>query len=317
MDRVLFLAYLLILTGLTSTIMVTYPVSGSLVPELLFRDGNGSSHPVYLNQSSDSAIPVMHYGNPELPPLVRAAIDHIDFQLSNKTSCEVKVYFSPNPGFVNISISRIASDFIVSRPEWRGNCSKVSVTADLFVNWAEDTIRTHWMLKRLYPSYISIFRRNNPGSIHPVHIRYWYTGVTKPVIRYSGDKLPADVSSYAEAIEFETSHETTAQVMIYMHSDIGVAGMISSTRIAEFIMSRPEWIGDRSRVSVITEIYLHWLAENLMPLCSRDQVIDALYRYYVIGIDDNRISPVHPIHLGYYYTGLNGTPIMDPILKKI
>ncbi|PKL60715.1 MAG: hypothetical protein CVV33_01235 [Methanomicrobiales archaeon HGW-Methanomicrobiales-4] len=297
--------------------MVVEPVSGSPISGLFPGDMDQSSHPLYLNRTAHSTIPVMHYDNGDLPFPLREAIDHIDFQISNKTSSRVLVFFSHNPGFVNISVSRLASDFIVNRPEWVGNLSHESVTTQLFMNWAEDTIKSYRILHNFYPAYIFIFRNNKHSSLNPVYINYWYEKKIKPVIRYNGQDLSDDVSRYVDAIEFQTSNQANAQVMIYMHPDIGIAGCMPSTRIADFVMSRPEWKGDRSRMSVIVEIYLHWLADNLMPLCSRDQILDALYMDYVIGSGDNRTSPVCPIHLGYYYTGLNGTPIMDPILKRI
>lgn len=317
MSRVLFQSGIEIFISLTFIFVMVGSVSGSPVSGLFPGEEDQGSHPVYLNMTAHSSIPVMHYDNQDLPLPLREAIDHIDFQISNKTSYQVLVFFSHNPGFVNISVSRIASDFIVSRPEWAGNLSRESVTTTLFMDWAEDTLKSYRILHFFYPLYISIFRNNKHSSLNPVYIDYWYQNKIKSVSRYNETDLSDDMSRYVDAMEFQMSNETNAQVLIYMHSDVGIAGWMPSTRIADFVMSRPEWKGDRSKISIIVEIYLHWLADNLKPLFSRDQILEAIYTDYVIGTLDNRTSPIRPIHLGYYYTGLKDTPIMDPILKRI
>lgn len=93
--------------------------------------------------------------------------------------------------------------------------------------------------------------------------------------------------------------------------------MKKSGDVADFIMNRREWIGDRSRPSVQEEIYFHWIADNVAPIFQSDPKLKAYYKVNVIGRDDHRVSPARPIHLGYNYAGLNGTPYMDPYLKEI
>jgi hypothetical protein len=299
------------------TLLFVGIVNGTPVPDYFNENISESNHPIYLDRTSDSYIPVMRYSRENLPQLIKKDIDHIDFQISNMSWSNVMVYFSENPGLVNISISRITSEFIVSRPEWIGNRSAESLTAQIFLNWAEDTMKTHRFFKYFYPSYISIIKGGVPGSIHPTYLSYWYLIKSKPVIRYSEYNIPADISKYVDAIEFQASKETDDQVMIYMHPDINVVSLTASIKIADFIMRSPHWIGDRSRISVITEIYLHWFADNIGVAFKRQIILNTIYTFFVIGSEDNRTSPIYPIHLGYYYRGLNKTPVMDPFLQRI
>ncbi len=138
-----------------------------------------------------------------------------------------------------------------------------------------------------------------------------------PVIRYTNSNLPDKIRSYVDHIDFQTRTTVHGQVYIYFFLPAGSASMKKSGDVTDFILSRSEWAGDRSRPSVQEEIYFHWIAENLGPLFQLDPKLQAYYKKNVIGNKDTRNSPVHPIHLGYFYAGLDDTPYMDPYLKKI
>ncbi len=44
----------------------------------------GIYHPVFLNKTIDSSIPVMQYNNQEIPISLKGIIDHIDLAPSEK-----------------------------------------------------------------------------------------------------------------------------------------------------------------------------------------------------------------------------------------
>jgi hypothetical protein len=274
-------------------------------------------YPIYLNKTNDSKIPVNRYRNDSIPPQLKNSIDYIDFQLSNKTYAQVLIYFTRNPGSVNGTLSNYLSDFITHRPEWKGNVSSDSVAASIYMGWAQETIRYDPFLKYVYPYYLVIFERNKAISIHPLRIPYWYSSKNSTTVSFTHLDLPPIMQEYISSISYETNNKTNGQVYIYFSDTSRLADWSESSQIADFIMNKPEWVGDRSRFSVISEIYLHWVAENIKPFFERNSMVKNLYVYYVIGSQDNRTSPIDPIHLGYYYEGLGGTPVMDPILERI
>ncbi|WP_146201172.1 hypothetical protein [Methanospirillum lacunae] len=275
-------------------------------------------HPIFLNKTNDNSVPVMEYRNQEIPISLKGTIDHIDFQITKKNSGQVLVYFVQNPGFVSLSKSQLTSDFIVTRPEWSGNYSEESITSVIFFQWAENSIKADPILKHFLPVYEYIFHEKNYLKIlHPVYISQWYRGEEKPIARYFGMDFSKEMSTYVDAIEYQNNNRVDAQMLIYLKNICGSACWESSSKIADYIMSKPEWSGDRTKLSITTEIFLHWVAKDIRPVFQINLFTKVLYRHLVIGDGDSRQSPVSPIHLGYYYAGLNETPVMDPFLKRI
>ncbi|PKL60714.1 MAG: hypothetical protein CVV33_01230 [Methanomicrobiales archaeon HGW-Methanomicrobiales-4] len=138
-----------------------------------------------------------------------------------------------------------------------------------------------------------------------------------PVIRYSNDVLPGTINSLIDHIDFQTSKDKKGQSYIYFKLPAPDASVNQSKTIADFIVSRKEWIGDRSLDSVNAEIYIHWVAENALPLFTTNPINEALYEQYVIGTNDKRPSPISPTHLGYNYAGLDKTNLMDQFLLTL
>lgn len=136
-----------------------------------------------------------------------------------------------------------------------------------------------------------------------------------PVIRYSKENLPSDISEYLDYIDFQT--KTGTRVNIYFSLPAAVATVNMSEKIADFIMSRKEWIGDRSRESAAAEIYIHWVADNAEPLFQGNTFSKTLFKQYIIGSTDSRQSPVHPTHLGYLYKNLDKKNPMDAFLLTL
>ncbi|WP_181391394.1 hypothetical protein ACKUB1_15690 [Methanospirillum stamsii] len=273
--------------------------------------------PVYLDKSPLIKKPVFRYENTSLPGLIRNYIAYIDFPTSMKESSQITVQFVPEPGKANILISRMTSGFIISRPEWTGNMSTESLTSKIYMNWLENEIKDNPIGHFFYPYYLEIFLNNKSSSLYPVTLQCYYKDKNYPIIRYQGINLTKDIENYIEIIDFDTRNESDSQVFVYFHPDSGFADLISSIKITRFIMSNQEWKGDRTFLSIVTEIYLHWIADNIKQIFTSDNRLHPIYTKFIIGEEDKRPSPIYPIHLGYYYKGLNVTPIIDPLLQKM
>ena len=140
---------------------------------------------------------------------------------------------------------------------------------------------------------------------------------TTPVIRYTNESLPASIRTYIDHIDFQNTTQEKGQVFIYFTLPARDASVNRSYDLADAIISKTEWVGDRSRDSVAAEVYIHWIAENAKPLFMTTSRNKALYEKEVIGISDERPSPIHPTHLGYFYAGLGDTDPMEQFLKNI
>ncbi len=138
-----------------------------------------------------------------------------------------------------------------------------------------------------------------------------------PVIRYTNENLPSPINNLIDHIDFQTTSDKKGQAFIYYKLPTPDASVNQSRVIADFILGRKEWKGDRSNDSVTGEIYIHWVADNALPLFTTNPVNEALYKQYVIGAKDKRPSPVYPTHLGYNYSGLDKTNLMDQFLLTL
>ena len=138
-----------------------------------------------------------------------------------------------------------------------------------------------------------------------------------PVIRYSNENLPPTINGLIDHIDYQTTNEKRGQTYVYFKLPAPDASVNQSKEIGDFITSRKEWKGDRSADSVNAEIYIHWVADNALPLFSTNPVNEALYEQYVIGKGDKRPSPISPTHLGYNYSGLDKTNLMDQFLLTL
>lgn len=138
-----------------------------------------------------------------------------------------------------------------------------------------------------------------------------------PVIRYSKENIPNTVNDLIDHIDYQTTTDKKGQTYVYFILPAPDASVNRSRDIGEFIVSRKEWIGDRSLDSVVAEIYIHWVADNAQPLFTTSPVNEALYEQYVIGSNDTRPSPIYPTHLGYNYAGLDKTNLMDQFLLTL
>jgi hypothetical protein len=138
-----------------------------------------------------------------------------------------------------------------------------------------------------------------------------------PVIRYTNDNLPATISDLIDHIDFQPTKDKKGQTYVYFKLPAIDASVNRSKEVADFIFTRKEWNGDRSLDSISAEIYIHWVADNALPLFSTNPVNEALYKQYVIGSADKRPSPISPTHLGYYYAGLDKTNLMDQFLLTL
>jgi hypothetical protein len=138
-----------------------------------------------------------------------------------------------------------------------------------------------------------------------------------PVIRYTNENLPETINNLIEYIDFQTAKNIKGQVYIYFKLPSPDASVNQSKAVADFILSRKEWIGDRSYDSVVAEIYIHWVANDALPLFMTNPINEQLYKQYIIGIEDKRSSPISPTHLGYYYSGLDKTNLMDQFLLTL
>ena len=138
-----------------------------------------------------------------------------------------------------------------------------------------------------------------------------------PVIRYANDNIPEGINNLIDHIDFQTSKNKTAQTYIYFKLPSPDASVNQSKKLAEYILSRNEWIGDRSVDSVTAEIYIHWVADNALPLVTTNPVNEALYEQYIIGEGSKRPSPVSPTHLRYNYAGLDKKNLIDQFLLTL
>jgi len=145
-----------------------------------------------------------------------------------------------------------------------------------------------------------------------------FTELSKtPVIRYPNGLLPKDIQETIEYIDFQKDSSIKGQTFIYFNLPAGIATVNLSQKIATYIMSRDEWIGDRTLDSIAAEIYIHWVADNAEPLFQNNPFSQGLWKQLIIGEDDNRPSPLHPTHLGFYYAGLDKSNPMDAFLLTL
>ena len=142
-------------------------------------------------------------------------------------------------------------------------------------------------------------------------------GSKKPVIRYPNTSLPPEIREDVEYIEFQKDNSKKGQVFIFFNLPANTATVKQSQNIGNFILSRPEWIGDRTPESIAAEIYIHWVADNAEPLFQNNSFAQGLWEQLIIGASDDRPSPVHPTHLGYFYAGLDKTNAMDAFLLTL
>jgi hypothetical protein len=137
------------------------------------------------------------------------------------------------------------------------------------------------------------------------------------VIRYTETNIPSTINDLIDHIDFQTTSDKKGQAYLYFKLPASDASVNRSREIANFIFSRKEWKGDRTEDSVTAEIYIHWVAENVRPLLSTNPINEQLYKQSVIGANDSRPSPIYPTHLGYYYSGLDKTNLMDQFLLTL
>jgi hypothetical protein len=138
-----------------------------------------------------------------------------------------------------------------------------------------------------------------------------------PVIRYTNTNIPSTINDLIDHIDFQTTSDKKGQAYIYFKLPASDASVNRSREIANFIFSRKEWKGDRTEDSVTAEVYIHWVADNVRPLLSTNPINEQLYQQAVIGANDSRPSPIYPTHLGYYYSGLDKTNLMDQFLLTL
>jgi|GEM_PF-3172406 len=108
---------------------------------------------------------------------------------------------------------------------------------------------------------------------------------------YNNAQIPAYIQSYVYTISFDIKDDNNKGVQLYLNDlNNGVIDINGESvkYIAEYIVTRPEWIGDRTAEEVSCEILFHWLNAK-----------------FGIDVDKNRINAVNPVHIEYYKDGLN------------
>jgi hypothetical protein len=131
------------------------------------------------------------------------------------------------------------------------------------------------------------------------------------------DAVNSNVESVIERVDFQVASGVSGQAFVYFRQPYTVASVDKSHEIAQFIINKPEWKGDRSIESISAEIYIHWVAENMRPYFMTNPINEAVWKSFVIGITDDRPSPIYPTHLGYNYAGLNKSHPMDQFLLTL
>jgi hypothetical protein len=125
------------------------------------------------------------------------------------------------------------------------------------------------------------------------------------------------IKNIVDYVEFQVTDNVKGQTFIYFKLPAPVASIEQSKDVAEFVMTRPEWKGNRTPDSIVAEIYIHWIAENMKPFFMINELNQLVWKKFVIGSGDKRTSPISPIHLGYTYEGLDKNHPMDQFLLSL
>jgi hypothetical protein len=122
-----------------------------------------------------------------------------------------------------------------------------------------------------------------------------------PVIRYCNSELPQNIRGFVDYIDFQAVSSVDASVYLYFKGSYRLGTWARSEAVSDFIRSKPEWTGDRSRNSVTAEILTHWIGDNARPILMSNPITAAIFQKIV---GKGRLSPVRPAHIQYFYAGL-------------
>ena len=203
--------------------------------------------------SNKSSYQLVRYSGGNLSSDIRPYVDHIDFQVSTRLNAWVAVYFKKNPGLAQAGVSEDIRDFIIHRKEWAGNRTADSLASDIYINWMNDNIdgfiRSHQITTSLCMMVFPGFKKKPKNFIHPLYLpRYFQDSKNRTaVIVYSRQDLPPDISRTVDSIRYQPGKKRDTQAFVYFRDDPGFASVRMSRHIADFVMSRKEWAGDRSK----------------------------------------------------------------------
>lgn len=106
---------------------------------------------------------------------------------------------------------------------------------------------------------------------------------------YNQDQLPSYLQTYIYRIQFDNANGKGTGVQLYLNDldyrILDIAGAVSG-QIGSFIVTRPQWKGDRTSEEVSNEINAHFLAATFGAGSS------------------NRVNAVNPVHIEYYKNDL-------------
>lgn len=122
--------------------------------------------------------------------------------------------------------------------------------------------------------------------VTPVEAKTYYTLYD---VRYEHSEIPSNLQPYINKVEYDIPSSTVSGygygVRLYLYDSskwvlTGSQGATIIPQITSYVMSRPEWRGDRSFNSVNMEIMLHVQAATYWP------------------------ARINPTHIEYFYSDL-------------
>jgi len=119
-------------------------------------------------------IPVKRYNDS-----FNGLIEHIDFQITDDVMGQTFIYFKLPAPDASVAKSREITELIKSKPEWKGDRSIDSISAEIYIHWVAENMKPYFMVnslnEALWQSFVIGDDRISP--IYPTHLGYTYKGL--------------------------------------------------------------------------------------------------------------------------------------------
>ena len=148
------------------------------------------THGIFLPFTSYTTEPVMRYSHNSLSSSIRDIVEFIDFQNANEGTGFIYVYlYQPSPQ-VSVQDCGNITDFIMQREEWRGDRSRKSLAAEIFIHWVADKARPVFSMnekdREFYKKKVIGSSDSRPSPVYPIHLDSCYSGLDEsdPMDKY-------------------------------------------------------------------------------------------------------------------------------------
>jgi hypothetical protein len=136
-----------------------------------------------IPNTPDSKKEVVRYESIDLAENIRDLIEHIDFQTTTEINGQAYIYFKLPAIDASVERAKQIGEFIMNRPEWKGDRSITSIGAEIYIHWVAENMKPYFMVnpinQALWKSFVIGTTDARPSPIYPTHLGYNYKALSK------------------------------------------------------------------------------------------------------------------------------------------